>query len=318
VERYYLDLFAGFGGWALGAYWAGWRFDGHYFSEIEKYPVEVYSLRFPEAIALGDIRNIRGEGLPHGDWYLSGSFPCVDCSIAGKREGIRVGNESGLWFEYARLIRELRPKFALVENVGNLTGKGLDIVLSSLSEAGYSAAWIDLWASDVGAPHPRERIWFVAYPDEFGWRGGVFGAGCEGTILHQEGAQTFRGNTADAAAGTGYGSEVVARGLSVPNTDSARQQGEPVGSPWDSFKGSIKTCGFGGAWQAESRVFPLADGVPRALGKRRLSRDAIESQGWATHIREQVKGYGNAILPQIAEILWNLISDADRFCAGVK
>lgn len=160
---YFLDLFAGIGGFALGAKWAGIHFDAHYFSEVDNYAIKVYSKRFPDAIGLGDIRNIRGADLPAGDWIIAGGFPCQDISVAGKGAGL-AGERSGLWFEYARLIGELRPSYAIMENVGALTFRGLDAVLGSLAEIGYDAEWQDIRASDVGAPHRRERIWIVAYP----------------------------------------------------------------------------------------------------------------------------------------------------------
>jgi DNA (cytosine-5)-methyltransferase 1 len=159
----YLDLFSGIGGFALGAYWAGLRFDYHYFSEVDDYAIKVYQQRFPEAIGLGDIRKIKGAKLPKADWIITGGFPCQDISIAGKGAGL-AGKRSGLWYEYARLIGELRPKFAIMENVGALSFRGLDAVLGSLAEIGYDAEWQDIQASDVGAPHRRERLWIVAYP----------------------------------------------------------------------------------------------------------------------------------------------------------
>jgi DNA (cytosine-5)-methyltransferase 1 len=133
----YLDLFAGIGGFALGAYWAGIKFDGHYFSEIDKYAISVYQKRFPDAVFLGDIRKIHAmnvdrevqigneQYIPPGDWIISGGFPCQDISVAGKGAGLD-GDRSGLWFEYARLISEVRPRFAIMENVGALTVRGLD------------------------------------------------------------------------------------------------------------------------------------------------------------------------------------------------
>ena len=162
---YFLDLFAGLGGFALGAHWAGLRFDAHYFSEVDPYAISVYSHRFPDAIPLGDIRGIRGSDLPRGDWIIAGGFPCQDISVAGKGAGL-AGSRSGLWYEYARLIGELRPRFAIMENVGALAFRGLDQVLGSLAALGYDAEWQDIRASDVGAPHRRERIWIVAYPNE--------------------------------------------------------------------------------------------------------------------------------------------------------
>lgn len=189
----YLDLFAGIGGFAIAAYNAGWRFDKHYFSEVDEYAIKVYRQRFPNAIPLGDITKIdtaalmddsEGERRQDGStsdkrattgnvnalsdtakvWLITGGFPCQDISVAGKGAGIR-GSRSGLWFEMWRLIRDLRPRYVIAENVGAITFRGLDRVLSSLAEIGYDCEWQDIRASDVGAPHRRERIWIVAYPE---------------------------------------------------------------------------------------------------------------------------------------------------------
>lgn len=127
----------------------------------------MYAQRFPDSIQLGDITKIDAQDLPAGEWILSGGFPCQDISIAGKGAGIH-GERSGLWFEYWRLIRDLRPRFAIMENVGMLIHRGLREVLGSLAEIGYDAEWQDIRASDVGAPHRRERIWIVAYPEHDG------------------------------------------------------------------------------------------------------------------------------------------------------
>lgn len=159
----YLDLFHGIGGFALGAYWAGMKFENHYCSDIEPYAQELYKKRFPDSIQLGDITKINTADLPQGDWIISGGFPCQDISIAGKGAGIH-GTRSGLWFEYWRIINDLRPRFAIMENVGMLIHRGLREVLGSLAKIGYNAEWQDIRASDMGAPHKRERIWIVAYP----------------------------------------------------------------------------------------------------------------------------------------------------------
>ena len=104
-----------------------------------------------------------GGALPRGEWIFSGGFPCQDLSVAGKGAGLD-GSRSGLWYEYARLIGEVRPRFAVIENVGAVTVRGLDRILCSLAEIGYDAVWQDIRASDVGAPHRRERIWIIAFP----------------------------------------------------------------------------------------------------------------------------------------------------------
>src|ERR1019366_5237945 len=93
-----------------------------------------------------------------------GGFPCQDISTAGKGIGI-TGPRSGLWFEYARIVRELRPRVVVVENVSALISRGLDRVLGELSSCGYDAVWFPLRAADVGAPHRRERFFIVAYTD---------------------------------------------------------------------------------------------------------------------------------------------------------
>jgi DNA (cytosine-5)-methyltransferase 1 len=163
----YIDLFHGIGGFALGAYWAGMKFENHFCSDIEPYCQKLYKLRFPDSIQLGDITKIDTEELKkYGtDWIITGGFPCQDISIAGKGAGI-TGARSGLWFEYWRLIRDLRPHFAVMENVGELIRRGLREVLGSLAEIGYDAEWQDIRAGDMGAIHEREREWIVAYKRE--------------------------------------------------------------------------------------------------------------------------------------------------------
>ena len=85
--------------------------------------------------------------------------------FAGAGAGIS-GERSGLWKEFARIIREVRPGNVLVENSPALTSRGLDTVLWDLAALGYDAEWGVLGAADVGAPHQRDRIWIVAYTAE--------------------------------------------------------------------------------------------------------------------------------------------------------
>ena len=92
---------------------------------------------------------------------VSGGSPCQDVSCAGKGAGI-YGQKSALWFEMLRVIREIRPEFAFVENSPMLVRRGLDVVLGGLAEIRYDAEWMVLPASAVGAPHHRERIWILA------------------------------------------------------------------------------------------------------------------------------------------------------------
>lgn len=168
LEEYnYIDIFSGIGGFALGAYMAGVKFKKHFAIENNKYCIELYQKRFPDSIQLGDITKINIGGLlkQYGKkWITTGGFPCQDISIAGKGAGIIEGERSGLWFNYRQIIRDLRPEIAIMENVSALSFRGLDTVLGSLAEIGYNAEWQNISAEEVGAPHKRERLWIVAYP----------------------------------------------------------------------------------------------------------------------------------------------------------
>jgi DNA (cytosine-5)-methyltransferase 1 len=164
--RHYLDLFSGIGGFALGARWAGVEFDGHYFSEIEEYAAEAYRKRFPEAKELGDIRNVDYGSLPGGEWFVTGGFPCQPHSVAGKKQASR--DERDLWPECRRMLRELRPRAAVFENVAGLFnsdgGRFFNGILSDIFQCGYDAEWQVISAAEVGAPHLRKRVWLVCYP----------------------------------------------------------------------------------------------------------------------------------------------------------
>jgi len=157
----HLDLFSGIGGFALGAKRSGMVFDKHLYSEIDPFACKVYQKHFPNAINLGDIKQIKTEVLPYGKYIITGGFPCQDLSIAGKKKGLQ-GERSGLWYEMQRLIRETRPEFCIIENVGRLAGNGLETILRFFDEIGYNVSWQTIQAWEYGAPHRRERLYIVA------------------------------------------------------------------------------------------------------------------------------------------------------------
>lgn len=102
---------------------------------------------------------------PAEDWsvdIICGGFPCQDISNAGKRKGIE-GSQSRLWYEFAKIIRILRPQIVVVENVAILTKRGLCQVLGDLAESGYDAEWSVFPCCALGAPHTRERMFIVAH-----------------------------------------------------------------------------------------------------------------------------------------------------------
>ncbi len=102
------------------------------------------------------------------DWHTAdvvcGGFPCQDISLAGKSAGIS-GSRSDLWRWLCGAIRLVRPKYAIVENVAALLNRGMGTVLGDLAEIGYDSEWNCIPASNVGAPHDRDRVWIIAYPE---------------------------------------------------------------------------------------------------------------------------------------------------------
>ena len=161
-----LDLFSGIGGFSLGLERTG-GFQTVAFCEIEKYCQKVLNKHWPEVPCYDDICTLTADRLASDGISIDvicGGFPCQDISVAGGGAGIE-GKRSGLWQEYARLIGELRPRFVIVENVSALLARGLDRVLGDMAALGYDAEWHCIPASYVGAPHRRDRIWIVAYPN---------------------------------------------------------------------------------------------------------------------------------------------------------
>ena len=159
-----LALFAGAGGGILGGLLIGWRTVCAV--EIDSYARSVLLARQRDGILQpfpiwDDVRTFNGKPWRGRVDIVSGGFPCQDISCAGKGAGLD-GERSGLWSEFARIIREVRPSYAFIENSPMLTIRGFDRILSDLASMGFNAEWGVVSASDVGAPHKRERIWIVA------------------------------------------------------------------------------------------------------------------------------------------------------------
>lgn len=163
---YELALFAGAGGGILGGKLLGWKcvcaveFDEHARKCLIARQDDGCLDPFP---IWDDIKSFNGKPWAGLVDVVSGGFPCQDISTAGgpNRKGL-AGERSGLWFEMGRIIREIQPRFVLVENSPALAFRGLGVVLSDLAEMGYDAKWGVLAAADVGARHERERMWVVA------------------------------------------------------------------------------------------------------------------------------------------------------------
>lgn len=156
------SLFSGYGGLDMAAE-AVFGGTTAWHSEVDQHASKVLALRWPGVPNLGDIAAVDWSTVEPVD-VIAGGFPCQDISSAGRGAGIKEGTRSGLWYRYADAVRVLRPRFVFVENVGALVVRGLDIVLGDLAALGYDAEWTSLRASDVGAPHRRERIFLLAWP----------------------------------------------------------------------------------------------------------------------------------------------------------
>ena len=157
-----LDLFSGIGGFALAARWT-WEEDLDIvgFCEIEEYCQKVLQKNFPNVPIYDDIKKLDGNLFNDID-LITGGFPCQDISQAGRGAGIGKETRSGLWFEMLRIISEVRPRYAIIENVPMLTIRGGTRVIEGLAEIGYDAEWVVIGANDVGAWHTRKRIWIDA------------------------------------------------------------------------------------------------------------------------------------------------------------
>lgn len=157
-----LDLFSGIGGFSLGLERAGMRTVA--FCEIDPHARKVLRKHWPDVPVFKDVTTLSKSDINEQIDILAGGFPCQDISTAGRGAGLS-GSRSGLWFQFHRLIKEVQPRYAVIENVGALRSRGLEQVLWSLTEIGYDAEWHCIPASALGAPHQRDRIWIVAYPN---------------------------------------------------------------------------------------------------------------------------------------------------------
>lgn len=158
----HLDLFSGIGGFALASNWVG-SINTQQFVEIDLECQKSLSRNFPGVPIHGDITTY------NPDRYfdiITAGFPCQDISVAGSQAGLD-GDRSGLFFEIIRIVRAIRPRYLLLENVAALLtidkGRAMGAVLAELSAIGYDAEWQVIPASALGANHKRERVWIIAH-----------------------------------------------------------------------------------------------------------------------------------------------------------
>ena len=282
-----LDTFAGIGGFSLGLEATGF-FETVAFCEIEDFPRRVLAKHWPDVYIHDDIRTLRytrDDSEEPDDWILydeeldheiirgpvdviSGGFPCQDLSLAGNQAGIE-GDQSGLWSELARLIGEVRPAVAILENVTALLsgdrGRWFGRVLGDLAALGFDVSWHCIPAASIGAPHRRDRVWIIAFAESLGSQGS--GPGQGGKPEREETRRRRAGDDRREMSDT-FGERL--EGLLATWATS-----RPANRPGDGSRP--------GWFAVEPDVRRVVDGLPDRV--------------------HRIKALGNAIVPEIAELI---------------
>ena len=329
-----LDLFTGIGGFSLAASWVwGNELDLAGFCEQDVYCGKVLKKNFPDVPIYPDIKELRGEWFQDID-LITGGFPCQDISVAGKGAGID-GDRSGLWSELCRVISEVRPRYALIENVPMLIHRGLERVLCDLTEIGYDAEWQVIGADDVGARHKRKRIWIVAYPGHL--RGRHDECGDVGLRSGKQ-AETSIGNASQfEAAGPGKEPKTMAytQHAGRPETEIAGQDhgiqpaiasGQELcrhelegtsglRSPGDmADTASVGSSGSGQSQYPGHQTSPGEGQTANFIDERIGDIWTVEpdvgrvANGIPKRV-DRLRGLGNAIVPQVAALIMQMIKD---------
>lgn len=308
-----LDLFSGIGGMSLGLARAG--FTTVAFCECKPYCRAILRQTWPHVPIYNDVRELTKQCLEADGIVcdiIAGGFPCQDVSIAGSKRGL-AGERSGLWKEFARIVGEVRPRYVLVENTTGLLVWGMDRILGELSALGYDAEWHAIPASAIGAPHRRDRIWIVAYPNAAGrqrerqqeWSGEFcacgyqshrLGAGGSGTGpavgADTDSAGRDAGGSAQAAqvrGGDRRGTEPDGLGGDIPDTDVAGRAQQWRGVPIHEALAFAQCADW---WEAEPPVGRVADGIPGRV--------------------DRLEALGNAVVPQVVEVIGRAIMEHER------
>lgn len=281
------SLFSGIGGLDLGLEWAGlgpvlWQV------EADPYCRQVLARHWPDAQRYDDVRTVDGTALAPVD-VLCGGFPCQDISAANPRGRGLDGERSGLWFEYLRLIDEIRPRAVVIENVSRLVRRGLDTVVSGLDGLGYAVEGTRLRAGDVGAPHRRERLFVVAY------RAGV------GRPVGRD----VEGSNSDEGAGQ---SVVGGPRVAYAHGEGQPQQGRPLalvgGRAGDGGRSGPPQPGVGGdpdgaTDRLDCTRWPAGRGPEQYPWEpaRTVAPRSVPHRG------ARVRALGNCVVPQVAYVV---------------
>ena len=287
-----LDLFSGIGGFSLGLEKCGMKTVA--FCEIDEYAKKVLKKHWSDVPIYDDVTKLSKEVLDNDRIsvdLICGGFPCQDISVAGVKKGIE-GERSGLWSEFARLISEIRPKYAIVENVPNLLsgdrGRWFGRVLGDLAKIGYDAEWHCISASELGARHHRDRVWIIAYlgnPSSDGWDENQSETKrSKSTVKESERGRMLQSEGTSNVSN----SERIGQSRSrVHGRRISKEENKDREASW-----LIHSCqGDSSIWHTEPQVGRVANGIPNRSHRLRC--------------------LGNAVVPQIPELIGKAIMDAE-------
>lgn len=311
------SLFSGIGGFDLAAEWAAWT--NAFNCEIDPLCRRILKYHFPDAEQYADIRTTDFTIWRGRIDVLTGGFPCQPFSLAGKRKGTE--DDRYLWPEMLRVIRTVRPRWIVGENVFGIVnwseGVVFEQVCSDLEAAGYAVQPYIIPACGVGAPHRRDRCWFVAHRADAGIEAmrarqdGVYAAGVapdaddDGQPAPEVGQVMGTGNVCVAPGQNKAGQSA---GHPVPGTGNAADTqgvGSPVaGQTWHRGRRSADCSSIPG-WTYFPTQPPVRcrdDGVPGGL-------DGITFPKWRNM---SIKAYGNAVVPQVALQIFKTIKEYEN------
>ena len=285
------SLFAGIGGLDLGLERAGW--ECRWQVEIDEFCRQVLAKHWPDVPRYADVRECGEHNLKPVD-LICGGFPCQPVSVAGKRLAQR--DERWLWPEFARVVREVRPRYVLVENVPGLLAHGMGDVLRDLAAIGYDAEWESIPAAAAGAPHLRYRVFIVAHArsaelrDESG----------RGSGSRRQGQAKSRNDgtqrtVADSARPHGRQQRRQLRRTRQRTVDGREgcRRTQYKRTNKEKVTTSAATTLRSGWWAIEPNVGRVADGVPARV--------------------DRLRALGNAVVPQVAEWVGRRILDSHGF-----
>ncbi len=302
------SLFSGIGGFDLAADWAGWT--NLFNCEIDPFCRRVLKYHFPNAEQYTDIRTTDFTIWRDRIDVLTGGFPCQPFSVAGKRLG--TDDHRHLWPEMLRAIREIRPRWIVGENVrGILSWNGglvFEQVCADLEAAGYEVQPLILPACSVGAPHRRDRVWFVAHRADAGPETvrerpvDVLPDGLAADTDSYRCRKRTNQQVVFCECGGKTDNRLGCQNGITSDTDSLRP---PVaGDTWDGRQG-FENYRIVPDWNSFPTQPPICsgdDGFPGGL-------DGITVPRWRA---ESIKAYGNAIVPQVAYRIFQAINEYER------